>query len=143
MLINLHDLKSRSTKAFNINNNTRFDFSDNYRHGSNISMIAIFRFNNRHKRFISMGKGYTNLVWDLCDWAWHIQHVCCKIPITYIYQNGSTKAMPIYCNWTCEVDMLELKLVCLLGTVLIVVEAFGPLAVSVVNAHQIFHKLNS
>lgn len=37
--------------------------------------------------------------------------------------------------------MLELRLVCLLGTIQIVVGAFGPPAVSVVNAYEISHKL--
>lgn len=136
-MIHLYDLKSRPTKVINIENNISFDFSDIIYMELTFPCLPFFCLTNQHRRFKSMGNGYTNLVWDHCHWVWHNMFAAKyqSYKLKRIYQSN------INCNWTCEVDMLELRLVCLLGTIQIVVGAFGPPAVSVVNAYEISHKL--
>lgn len=137
MLIKLYDLKSRPTKVINIENNICFDFSDIIYMELSFPCLLFFGLNNEHGRLKSMGNRYTNLVWDHCHWVWHNMFAA-------KYQSYKLKRIylsNVNCNWTCEVDMLELRLVCLLGTIVIVMGAFGPPAVSVVNAYEISHKL--
>lgn len=105
MLINLHDLKSRPTKAINIEQISVMTSVIIIYMELTFPWLLIFFLNNQHKRFISMGNRYTsptNLVWDQCDWVWHT--TCLLQNTNHINENRFTKAMPIaieLVKWIC------------------------------------------
>lgn len=95
MLINLYDLKSRPTKVINIENNICFDFSDIIYMELTFPCLPFFCLTNQHRRFKSMGNGYTNLVWDHCHWVWHNMFAA-------KYQSYKLKRIyhsNVNCNW--------------------------------------------